>query len=315
MSSSHWVWRLALMGSTALSLMACSTWEDSSDELGDAGVPGESGGGSGGSTGSGNTGGTGSGGGSTSPDGPITEFPARLDLGTGDCGSSVSTTFELANHGRAALTYSLLSSDPRIVVSPTTGTVAPAATISVQITAMVPETISAGTTLTAQIMAITNMPGSGARAIPVAFRSHGAQIIFDRMAIGFGQRPIGFTNNQSFTVSNVGDAPATVTIDAPSGEFSRRFGDAGAVMIAPGASVTGEVSYLPVDLGVDSAAASVTVTGARCGLLSPRLTLGGNGVAGTGVMVQGGPIEFGDVGCGIAPATQRVHLVNPSALE
>jgi hypothetical protein len=180
---------------------------------------------------------------------------------------------------------------------------------------MVPAWIAARTTLAAQIVAITNIGGSGVQAIPVTFRSRGAQIVFDRTVIGFGPRPIGLASSQAFRVSNIGDVAATVAIAMPGGEFSRRFGDAGAVTVFAGASVTGDVGYLPVDLGADTALAGVTVTGARCGLVSDRLTLSGTGVAGTDVMVQGGPLDFGDVGCGVAPAARQIHLVNPSALD
>jgi hypothetical protein len=106
-----------------------------------------------------------------------------------------------------------------------------------------------------------------------------------------------------------------VTINPPGGEFWTQLGAGSTVMLAPGATMRGEVSYLPRDLGVDTGTASIAIAGATCGEVPRTLSLSGEGVVGEGVMVQGGPIDFGAVACGVpAPAT-HIRLVNPAAID
>ncbi|HWU86048.1 MAG TPA: hypothetical protein VN253_02185, partial [Kofleriaceae bacterium] len=46
-----------------------------------------------------------------------------------------------------------------------------------------------------------------------------------------------------------------------------------------------------------------------------QLALAGDGVAGAGVMVQGGPIDFGVVGCDAGGQSAAITLVNPAAID
>ncbi|HWU87200.1 MAG TPA: choice-of-anchor D domain-containing protein, partial [Kofleriaceae bacterium] len=162
----------------------------------------------------------------------MADLPERLDLGDGDCGGTASATFQLANTGAAQLTFDFGASDPRLAVSPRTGALAPGAALSVQVTAEVPAEVGAGEQLVSALVVTTN--AGAPRAIPISLRTRGAQITIDPPVIGFGQVAVGFPSTRAFTVRNVGNAAATVTIAAPGGEFRSQFGGAGAVVLAPG---------------------------------------------------------------------------------
>lgn len=294
MSSSLWVGRLVMACSVLLYLDACDSQPPLELAPGDAGIADD---------------------GDTATEPPLATLPERVDLGAGDCGHAASTSFELRNRGGAALTYAFVTSDPQVTVSPSTGTVATGAAVAVHVTAEIPARIAARETLTATLTATTNARDAGTRSIPVSFRSRGAEIVIDRSVIGMGESAVGFVSTQPFLVRNTGDAAATVTISPPGGEFRTQLGASSTVTLDPGATMPGEVSYLPRDLGVDTGTASVIIGGATCGEVPRTLSLSGEGVVGDGVMVQGGPIDFGAVACGFpAPAT-RIRLMNPAAID
>lgn len=241
-------------------------------------------------------------------------MPASLDLGDGDCGGTASTTFQLANPGGSELRFEFAPSDPRLAVAPRAGVLAAGQTLAVRVTAEVPAEVDAGERLVGSIVAKTN--AGMKRAIEVALRTRGAQLVIEPASIGFGQTAVGFPSARPFSVRNVGNLAAAVTVAAPGGEFGHRFGGGGGtVVLAPGQAAGGEVSYLPVNLGPDAATAAVAVAGPVCGAAPRELALAGAGGAGPGVMVQGGPIDFGVVGCDAGGQTRTITLVNPAAID
>lgn len=249
-----------MIGSTVTCLVAC----DSPSGRGDPDPPGDLGGG-----GSGD--GTSEG---SSASGPLIVLPARIQLGEIDCGSSASAGFEITNRTTAALTFTLTTSDSHVVVSREAVTVAPGAAVPIEVTAAVPAAIDAATRLDGSLFVITSA-GTWSQLIPVEYRSHGVEIRFDHTTITFGDTEAGTVGGHGFRVINTGSVPATITIAEPGGEFGRRFGDSGTVTLDPEQAATGEFSYLPVDVGTDTASAGVTVTGPGpdCGRKLDHVTL------------------------------------------
>jgi hypothetical protein len=291
-------WRLVMMSSIVSCLVACDTPSGPGGDPDDPGDPGGRGGGGSGS----------------SVLGPVASLPLAVDLGAIDCGSAASGRFEIANPGDTALTYSLQSKDPHVAVAPEAGTVTPGAAVPIEVTAALPAEVDADTRLETSI-AVTTNASAGTRVVSIKYRARGAQIGFDHTTLGFGETEVGFLGGHGFQVTNTGNLAAAVAIAEPGGEFSRRFGDAGSATIAPGATTTGEFGYLPVSLGADTARAGVTITGAHCGRQVDHLTLVAQAVPGAGVLVQGGPVDFGDARCNQAPAARQLHLVNHGALD
>lgn len=240
---------------------------------------------------------------------PIVTLPTALDLGVGDCGGFATQTFALTNDGDGEFEFSLTSLDPRIAVVPATGTIAPGEARTITVTAAVSTEVAAGERLTAALIARTN---AGAPAtITVSFAARGAMIELDAPSIGFGEQPVGVRASRGFTVRNRGNVAANVRIASLAGELSVGFAEG---TLAAGAARTGEVAYLPDGLGADSAAAAIEIDGAVCGLRPGALVVGGQGVTGEGLLVQGGPVEFGTVTCDGRDATRTLTLVNPTEL-
>lgn len=235
--------------------------------------------------------------------------PASLDLGAGDCGATATATFDVGNDGDDDLAFELASLDAGVTVVPASGTVAPGARVRVTVTAAVPATFAAGTALTATLRA-RGSDGVEAR-IPVAFATRGAQIVIDPPIIGLGEQPVGVRATRPFNVRNLGNASASVRITGAGDELAVGF-DGGELW--PGGARAGEVSYLPRSIGADSAVAGVEITGAVCGGRPPALQLSGQGVPGEGILVQGGPIDFGTVTCNRDDAERTITLVNPTDL-
>jgi hypothetical protein len=247
------------------------------------------------------------------PGPPVADLPASLDLGDVDCGGTARATFQLANTGASQLMFDFSASDPQLVVSPRFGGLAPGAALSVQVTALVPAEVDAGAALTAMLVVATN--AGAPSVISVAMKTRGAQLVLDPPMLGFGQVAVGFPSARPFEVRNVGNAPATVSIAAPGGELTAMLGGSGAAVLAPGDAASGEARYLPVNLGNDTTGATLAVSGPTCGRRPGQLGLAGTGVVGDGVMVQGGPIDFGVVGCDAGGQSSTITLVNPASIS
>lgn len=246
------------------------------------------------------------------PGPPVADLPASLDLGDVDCGGTARATFRLANTGASQLTFDFSSSDPQLVISPRSGGLAPGAALAVQVTVPVPAEVDAGAPLTSMLVVTTN--AGAPSVISVAMKTRGAQLVLDPPALGFGQVAVGFPSVRPFEVRNVGNVPATVSLAAPGGELTALLGGSGSAVLAPGAAASGEARYLPANLGNDTTGATLAVSGPTCGRRPSHLGLAGTGVVGDGVMVQGGPIDFGVVGCDAGGQSSAITLVNPASI-
>lgn len=243
------------------------------------------------------------------PGAPLLTAPAQVDLGAGDCGGAATGTFVLGNDGDAPLEFTLESIDPRVSVVPAGGSIPAGETQLVEVQADVPEGARAGEVLATSIVART--AGPDATTIAVAFAARGAMIELEPATIGIGEQPIGQRAARDLTVRNTGNATAYVTIASPGGEFG---GGLALTELGAGSEHTSRMTYLPRDLGADTARAGIVLEGPICGARPLAIELSGEGVAGQGVLVQGGPVEFGTVTCDGADEVRTLTLVNPTEL-
>jgi HYDIN/CFA65/VesB-like, Ig-like domain len=244
--------------------------------------------------------------------GADTTLPEHLDLGAVSCGTTATTSFELPNRGPAPLTYSFSGLPRDASMSPSEGIVAPGAAQTIVVTARVSERAAARTAFAATIMMTSNARQGHVLSIPMTFRAQGATIVMPSQ-ISLGDTPVQTAVSRTFTVRNDGDVAAQVEIPLPSGELSVQLGAGGGpVTIEPGGSVTGEARYLPTNLGVDSALPGVAIAGPTCGEQPVLILLSGQGVPRGGVVVDAGPIDFGDATCGVAAPAQSIQLTNPA---
>jgi hypothetical protein len=247
---------------------------------------------------------------------PLGMLPQSLDLGPGDCGGTATETFTVNNTGNATLEYSLELSDPTFTVVPTEGTVLAGTSTTFTVTAHVAANATAGTNLTATLTATTNLPGSP-HTVPVVVTPHGAHITFTPPSVGFGQVEAGSTSAPStVVVANTGNAQAMITIAAPpqGSDFARLFGTGGVITLQGGQNAVASFTYHPGAVGPDALAPVVTITGLQCGTAPSAIPLSGEGTITGGVLVQGGPIDFGAIDCGSTSGTATLTLMNTAAL-
>ncbi len=245
---------------------------------------------------------------------PAGMLPLVVDLAVTDCGASTQQTFTVMNTGSAELTYALALSDPAFTVTPSSGSIVAGASTTFTLAVTVPQAATAGSTLTATLTATTNLPGSP-HSVPVRVTPRGAHITMTPPSVGIGQVEAGTTSLPSMVlVANTGNAPATVALAAPGGEFTRLFGTAGSIVLAGGQSASASFTYAPTALGSDSTASAVTVTGLHCGTAPTNLPITGTGAVTGGVLVQGTPVNFGAITCGATSATATVTLMNSALI-
>lgn len=244
------------------------------------------------------------------PDGASVLVPSEVALGAGDCGGAAAGTLDLVNDGATDLHVALDSLDPRLAVAPARAVIAPGETLAVQVTAAVPLHAAAGEVFTAPVRVVTDADDGKAYLVPVSFEARGATIAIDPPSIGFGDVPVGLQGARPFTVRNTGNAPAKVAIRG--GGHGELAIDLPVTELAPGASISGEATYLPLDAGDDVRSAAVTVSGATCGATPWEVVASGAGVIGGELLVQGGPVDFGDVTCDGAVPLRTLTLVNPT---
>jgi hypothetical protein len=178
----------------------------------------------------------------------------------------------------------------------------------------VPQGATAGTALTATLTATTNLPGSP-HTVPVTVIPRGAHITLTPPSVGFGQVEAGTTSSPTpVLVANTGNAPATVTIAAPGGEFNRLFGTSGTLNLAGGQSADASFTYAPTNVGADTGSSAITITGVHCGTAPASIAISGTGAVTGGVLVQGTPVDFGAPACGATSATATVTLMNTAGI-
>jgi hypothetical protein len=248
------------------------------------------------------------------PAAPAAMLPASITLATTDCGAMTQQTVTVMNTGTADLTYSLAFSDPAFSVAPASGMIAAGASATLTISVTVPQGATAGTALTATLTATTNLPGSP-HTVPVTVIPRGAHITLTPPSVGFGQVEAGTTSQPSAVlVANTGNAPATVTIAAPGGEFNRLFGTSGTLNLAGGQSADASFTYAPTNVGADSGSSAITITGVHCGTAPTSIAITGTGAVTGGVLVQGTPVDFGAPACGATSSTATVTLMNTAEI-
>jgi hypothetical protein len=243
--------------------------------------------------------------------GPAGDFPAALAIGAAGCGVARTETFAVRNSGGADLTFAITSSNGAVAVEPASGTIVSGTTTTFTTTVTVPASTAAGTQVTAALTVTTNLPGAASRTIPVTVTATGAQI--EVSPLGFGDAVTGRATTLPLVVRNVGNAPATVAIGAPtSGRFAVAWpgAPAGAEVAGGGATLGATVAFTPADNGEVTATAPITVTGAVCGAAPPAtVALSGTGVPPGTFRVSGGA-DFGTVACGAAAGSVELTVVN-----
>ena len=253
--------------------------------------------------------------------------PASIAFGAVACGGAVGTqTLQVDNTGSGPLTVTATATGFAFAVTPSTLTVAAGSSGALTVSATIPGSSTAAVAVTGSLDLFSNDPNDTSVTVPLSATPTGATLAFTpagtTAAIDFPSTEVGTPAPPiAFTLTTVGNAPATFQLDAPG---DARFtvvtddadGSAGTTL-SPGDSWTASADFTPSNTILTSATSSITVvTGATCGASLPSIQLSGQGTTGTISGWPTAPIDFGSNPCGgAAPPQQSFTLRNSGSVD
>jgi hypothetical protein len=234
----------------------------------------------------------------------IIALSGNLSFGSVTLGQTATRTLTLSNSGNAALTISGITY-PVGFTGNWTGSIAPGATQNVTVTF----TPASATTYSGSLT-VNSDATSGANTLPLS--GTGTQILTPAISLmgtlSFGDLLAAQSATRSFTISNPGTAPLTVSsISYPAG-FS---GNWSSGIIPVGNTVNVQVTFLPAAAGAYDGNVTVTSDAASG---ANTLPISGRGIVtnGPALYVTPAAIDFGAIPLG-SIEEQSVFITNTSA--
>lgn len=188
----------------------------------------------------------------------LSASPSTVTFSQEPVGLSTTTNVQVTNTGTAAETISgsTAPAAPFTVSGlPAAGTVIPAGGSFIVSTTYAPTATGTNTG------SITVTSTSGTLTIPVSGNSVAGKgnLVLSPAAVAFGTVAIGGSATSSFTITNTGNIPVTVTkAKAPANDFSSSAPLAEGLVIGPGQTQTQSVTFTPSGPGYQSAAYEIT---------------------------------------------------------
>lgn len=238
--------------------------------------------------------------------------PGSLDFGLVDCGTSAAgKKVKIINSGAAPFHWdAALTANVYYTLSASSGDVPENSFVEVTVTPnMIPATSPVsgnyyGDTLTI----ITDAPGDDPRTLDVLMTARGAILDASTAAIDFGSVLASAPATSMFTVTNSGNAPATVSFTTTPSVFT--VAPQGQV-VGAGANYSATARFAPTAEQLYSGTATMTVAGTvLCAPLKAPINLTGQGAL--GAQVTPSSLDFGLVNCGSTGTAQKVTLTNTS---
>jgi hypothetical protein len=233
--------------------------------------------------------------------------PASVAFGSVVDGQTKSQTFTLTNTGSAALTI------PQLSVSGTgyslSGLATPA-TIAVGASTTISATFAPATagSLPGTITILSNAPTSPS-TVTLTGTGVATQpgVSISPASFAFGSVVDGQTKSQTFTLTNTGNAPLSISQLGVTGAGYSLSGLATPATIAVGASTSFSATFAPTTAG--SLPGTITIT-SNAPTSPSTASLSGNGVAGT-LILSANPtsLAFGNVNAGVS-SSKSVTLTN-----
>ncbi|WP_377267590.1 choice-of-anchor D domain-containing protein [Peterkaempfera sp. SMS 1(5)a] len=191
--------------------------------------------------------------------------PDAMRFGEIPTGSSSTLNLQITNTGTAAETIDsvTLPSGPFAASGlPAAGTVLPAGGSFVASVIYTPT----GTTADSDALVITSSSGGDAHSLSVPVNGTGitgqGHLEFSSASLDFGSVPIGSSKSLSFTITNTGNIPVTVTkAKAPTGDFNSPVQLSEGLIIGPDQTAVQNVTFTPRSAADASAFYEVTATG------------------------------------------------------
>ena len=244
--------------------------------------------------------------------GAIALGASSVDFGLVDCGGRAGPkTVTVRNTGTLAFTWSAaLTTGTSAALTLTSTTLAPGATGSIVVTPIaIPATSAVTPNLYGDTLTVTtDIVGDTPHALPITMTAHGAILSTSTSDIQLGGVVATTSASQGFSVTNAGNAPASVTFGTTTAAF--------AVTPAPGtvaaaSSLTFTATFRPSAqiLYADTAGLTVGAGTPLCGALPSPITLGGTGTPPT-VSVAPTNLDFSLVACGSTATPLAVTIQN-----
>lgn len=254
--------------------------------------------------------------------GAVAFAPGSLDFGEVDCGSvGAPRQVLLRNISKKAwhLSAKLGASPPRfaVVQTPTDGLVAPGGSVTLTVTPLAMPTQAEvtsdlfGDTLTVT----TDAPGDTPHAIALHQTARGAVLSLSASSLDFGAAVLGNAGLAPLTVTNSGNAPALLRLEAAD---KAAFALPDLIWVPAGTTARPLALFLPhkAQLYSDSAVVLAPSTVLCQPLPLNTLTLSGTGVSKAVLKVAPQQLSFGKQGmvaCGQTAAPQTLTLTNQTA--
>ena len=257
-----------------------------------------------------------------SAQGAVAFAPGSLDFGEVDCGSvGAPHQITFSNIGNKAwhLTAQLGASPPRfaVVQTPADGLVAPGGSLTLTLTPLAMPTQAEvtsdlfGDTLTVT----TDAAGDTPHAIALHQTARGAVLSLSASSLDFGAAVLGNASLAALTVTNSGNAPALLRLEAVDKSV---FALPDLIWVPAGSTAQPLALFLPqkAQLYSDSAVVLAPSTVLCKPLPLTTLTLSGTGVTKAVLKVAPQQLSFGNAGmvaCGQTAAAQTLTLTNQTA--
>ena len=250
---------------------------------------------------------------------PVSVQPGSLDFGLVDCGTdAIAKKVRIVNSGAQPVptwNASLALGSAYTLSATMGGPIAPGSFAEVTVTPnTIPSTSAVSPNLYGDTLTITTtLPGDpDPHPIDLLMTARGAIVDASATALDFGSVLETVPATTTFTVSNSGNAPATVSYSTNPSVFT--VAPQGQV-VGAGATYTATARFAPVAQQSYTGKAIMTVSAGTvlCAPVRPPINLSGAGA--TGGQISPTTVDFGLVSCGATGTTQTVTLSNTSADE
>ena len=242
--------------------------------------------------------------------------PGSLDFGLVDCGTAaLPKKIKILNSGTLQVVKwdaALTNGTAYTLSASTGGPIAPGGFAEITVTpTMIPTSSPISPNLYGDTLTITtNALGDNPHSVDLLMTARGAILDVSTGAVDFGSVLVSAPATSSFTVSNAGNAPATVSFTPIPDVFS--ISPQGQV-VGAGANYTATARFAPTAQQAYSGTAPMSVDPGTvlCAPLKAPMTLTGQGAL--GAQVSPSSLDFGLVSCGSTGTAKTLTLSNTSA--
>lgn len=240
--------------------------------------------------------------------------PGSLDFGQVNCGATAAAqTFTVSNTGNASVTWSAalrLAARSPFTLSPASGTLAAGGRVTVTVTpkAVPPTSSTASDAFADDVSVTTSAVGDAPHAVSLHQTARGAVLALSGASLAFGDVPVLTSRTATLSLTNSGNAPATLGLKATGSGFAVSPSAPTQVGASP---LTVTTTFSPTTAGAytGSLAMAAGATDVLCAPLPAAVALSGNGTNGA-VALSTQAVDFGSSNCGVLPAARTLTLRN-----